>query len=127
MSNHPPHMKGSPSAFIQFCEYNGNMGQYIENFDFPVCNKFRPSLLYGEICNLLDINGIQSINANEQPSIEFLLDYNEDRQYNKLSVNSDIHQTNSKNIKDVAENNAKQNEAMLYIETLGKPFQPNPQ
>ena len=116
-------MTGSPSALIPFCEYNGDMlamGEYIENFDFPVCNKFRPTLLDGDLCYQLDVNSIQNINATDQPDIIFLLDYNEDRQYNKLSGNGDTHETESRNMKDMAENHGKENDAMIYIETLGK-------
>ena len=116
-------MKGSPSALIPFCEYNGDMlamGEYIENFDFPVCNKFRTTLLDGELCYQLDVNTIQNINATDQPSIVFLLDYNEDRQYNKLSGNGDTLETKPTNMKNMAEKDAKKNQAMIYIETLGK-------
>ena len=102
------------------------VGEYIENFEFPACNKFRPTFLDGEFCYQLDVKIIQNISATEQPSIVFLLDQNEDRQYNKLYGNGDIHQTKPGTLEHMAENSAKQNEAMIYIETLGKSFTTHP-
>ena len=62
----PPHLvdsrgKLTPAALIPFCAYDGDMnitGQYIPGLDFPVCNKFRPSILDGQLCNTLDLKDI---------------------------------------------------------------------
>ena len=66
VSLNPPHLldrKGEPTpeALIPFCAYDGDMnitGQYIPGLDFPVCNKFRPSILDGQLCYTLDLKDI---------------------------------------------------------------------
>ena len=53
MTNHPVHIinkenRLSPSAFIPFCDFGGNMtaiGVMIEEFDIPVCNGFHAKIL----------------------------------------------------------------------------------
>ena len=124
MSNHPPHLKNSPSAFIPFCEYTGNMlsvGEYIENFDFPVCNSFRPTVLGGQLCYQFDVNSIETNTTSGQPYLMFVLDYNEDREYNTLSdMDEDEHKDDPKALHEIDKNNDNNNEAMIYIETLGK-------
>ena len=63
VSLNPPHLLDSkeqlfPSALIPFCAYNGDMnitGQYIPGLDFPICNKFKPSILDGQLCYTLDL------------------------------------------------------------------------
>ena len=49
-ANHPVHLIDangtlSPSAFIPFCSWSGDMkalGKMIDNFSLPVCNAFQP-------------------------------------------------------------------------------------
>ena len=93
MSNHPPHIlnedgKLSPSAFISFCEFGGNMsvmGVKIDQFDVPVCNSFKATILNDQLCYEVDPNMYLNINwreAEEQIKLglSFAVDLNEDRQ-----------------------------------------------
>ena len=56
-------MQMSPSAFIPFCEFGGNMssmGVTIDQFDVPVCNSFQAKVLNDQLCYEVDINKIFS-------------------------------------------------------------------
>ena len=66
VSLNPPHLVNSrgeltPSALIPFCAYNGDMnitGQYIPGLDIPICNKFRPTILDGQLCYAIDMKDV---------------------------------------------------------------------
>ena len=91
MTNHPVHIideEGNltPSAFIPFCGYGGNMsamGLYTNYFDAPVCNSFKAKILNERLCYEVDIEKIFDkyvIKSGLKVGLMFLLDYNEDRQ-----------------------------------------------
>ena len=91
VSNHPVHIVDSsgnlsPSAFIPFCGYGGNMsamGEHIEQFDAPVCSSFKAKILNTQLCYEVDVNKIFSkvvLKKGLKIGLLFLLDYNEDRQ-----------------------------------------------
>ena len=95
------------------------MGKTIDNFNIPVCDKFRPTFLDGQLCYQLDANELRNkVDKKEIASqgIVLLLDYNFDRMVKDeggdLSTmdNSKLLKVKNENIKD----------AMIYIETLGK-------
>merc|ERR1712155_53286 len=62
--NHPVHIvtkdhQMSPSAFIPFCDFGGNMsamGVKIDQFDHRVCNSFKAKILYDQLCYEVDLN-----------------------------------------------------------------------
>ena len=94
VSNHPVHILDengnlSPSAFIPFCSFGGNMsamGVKIEEFYAPVCNSFKARVLYNQLCYEVDVNEIISkpFSANElKLGLVLLIDENWDRQYNR--------------------------------------------
>ena len=64
LSSHHVHLKTKlgalvPSAFIPFCAYKTDLlllGEHIKGLKFPVCNKFTPTVLDGQLCYNLDIN-----------------------------------------------------------------------
>ena len=89
--NHPVHIvtesnKVSPSAFIPFCEFGGNMssvGVSFDKFDVPVCNSFQAKMLNDQICYEVDLNRYSNRNNIEDEldlGFYFIMDYNEDRQ-----------------------------------------------
>ena len=124
-SNHPPHIKNSPSAFIPFCEYSGNMmamGEMIEHFSLPVCNKFTPKILDGQLCYQVDVNSIEVVNKKAGAKLTFLLDYNEDRHHDILSGNMFSPKNTPKSLDDMKGNKVINNEAMIYIDTIGITF-----
>ena len=61
--NHPVHIltkdnKTSPSSFIPFCEFGGDMstvGVKIDQFDVPVCNAFRDKIVNDQLCYEVDL------------------------------------------------------------------------
>jgi hypothetical protein len=111
----------SPSAFIPYCSFGGNistLGKRINNFNIPVCDKFRPTILDGQRCYQVDANEMRDIVDKDKiasQGIVLLLDYNLDRmvKYGEGDVltidNSSILEKNITNT----------NDAMIYIETLG--------
>ena len=75
-----------PSAFIPFCSFGTDMkilGEYMDNLTFPVCNKFTPTILDGELCYELDTKtatGREIRSANGQRGgLMLMLDYNVER------------------------------------------------
>ena len=91
--NHPVHivdknMNLSPSSFVPFCEFGGNMsalGVKIDQFDVPVCNSFQAKILNDQLCYEVDVNEIISkpFTANDlKLGLALLIDENWDRQYN---------------------------------------------
>ena len=90
MSSHPVHLttksgKKLPSAFIPFCAYQTDlllMGEYIDDLKFPVCNKFTPTVLDGQLCYTLDIGSVlpkTKTLLGKIGELFLLLDYNEER------------------------------------------------
>ena len=128
ISNHPVHiMNGpnsfSPSSFIPFCSFGGNMsvmGETVPNFGIPVCNKFKPTILKGQLCYQVDINQVKNqVDRNKMMShgLVFMMDYNTDR--NGLDLSSDFLANVHQDLFDMQTVNTNNEEAMIYIETLG--------
>ena len=121
MINHPVHIidkdnQITPSAFIPFCEFRGNMlltGKMIYQFDLPVCTSFRAKIFNNQICYELDLDRFaDNITARELKSgFTFIMDYNEDRrvtlQNRKIS--------SRKHIVDLEEHE----HAYIYSDTIG--------
>ena len=99
----------SPSAFIPFCSFGGNMsvmGRSFNNFSSPICDKFKHTFLDGQLCYQVDVNDLRNkVDKKKMASngIVLLLDYNFERTV-KL---------------EEEERNENKGEARIYIETLG--------
>ena len=73
VSLNPPHLVNSrgeliPAALIPFCAYNGDMnitGQYIPRLDIPICNKFKPTILDGQLCYAIDMKDVLKEKASK--------------------------------------------------------------
>ena len=127
ISNHPVHIVDdqnlfSPSAFIPFCSLGDDMeiiGKLVPNFTIPVCNKFKPTVLDGQRCYQLDVN--ESINKVDRKlmshGLTFLMDYNEDRM--GMTNDNPKEVVKKKDLVAMHDSGDRQNEAMIYIETLG--------
>ena len=117
------HIKDSPSAFIPFCEFNGDMlvmGEKIEEFAYPVCNKFKPKILKGQLCYQVDVNEFKNkivAETNTVPQLIFLLDYNEEKM---LTANVEPKNDVPKDMLEMQNIDNKKIEALIYIETLGR-------
>jgi hypothetical protein len=128
ISNHPVHIVDdqnllSPSAFIPFCSLGDDMeiiGQIVPNFTIPVCNKFKPTVLDGQRCYQLDVNQFASQVDRKLMShgLTFLMDYNEDRMGMTNDIPNEVVQ--NKDLVAMQGSGDSRNEAMIYIETLGK-------
>ena len=125
VSNHPAHFKTkgmnmSPSAFIPFCDFGGDMatmGVKIDQFDIPVCSGFQAVLLNDQVCyeaNLMSISN-NDIAKSLESGFAFIMDYNEDRQV--------IFQKNTKKVEGLVNWIAKSDQdqsAFIYLDTIGK-------
>ena len=89
-SNHPVHIRDngqwSPSAFIPFCDFGGDMmvlGMKVDNFNVPVCNSFKAKILNDQLCYEIDLNQYRTNISGRKlkQGLSFLIDKNEDRQY----------------------------------------------
>ena len=62
--HHPIHIlskdnEASPSSFIPFCEFGGDMsivGVAHDQFDVPVCNSFQATVVNDQLCYEVDLN-----------------------------------------------------------------------
>ena len=132
--NHPVHIltkenKMSPSAFIPFCEFGGNMsamGVKIAQFDVPVCNSFQAKILNDQLCYEVDLNEFSdpnNIDKELELGFNFILDYNEDRQVKTvtkiMSVNRDYGNDWFDKFNPGATSDKEQH-AIIYLDTIGE-------
>merc|ERR1711952_137109 len=116
--------KISPSAFIPFCDFGGNMssmGVKIDQFDVPVCNSFQARILNDQLCYEVDLNKFSNksnIDNELKVGFSFIMDYNEDRQ---ITFN-EISQENGFNLGTFVSkvDHDQQNDAFMYLETIGE-------
>ena len=115
----------SPSAFIPFCDFGGDMlsmGVKIEQFEFPVCYSFQPKVLNDQLCYEVDLNRFSNEKNKDNElklGFSFLMDYNEDRQVNlgdKDLRPEDVGENNFVNSLTDSENDKN---AVIYISTIG--------
>ena len=67
LSSHPVHIINKDgdfmhSALIPYCGFGAEMlslGQHVDNFTYPICTAFLPTLLDGQLCYELDMNRIR--------------------------------------------------------------------
>ena len=127
LMNHPVHfdMDGqmSPSAFIPFCDFGGNMekmGVKINQFDVPVCNSFQARILNDQLCYEVDLEKFRN-NTNIEHELKlgfvFVMDYNEDRQFTFLKAfEKDVDTRLSVKLFKEDDNE----HASIYLNTIGK-------
>ena len=130
ITNHPVHIKlknnqQSPSAFIPFCEFGGNMsamGVKIDQFDIPVCSCFQARILNDQLCYEVDLNKYakkDNIDKNLELGFNFLMDYNEDRQ---VSFHQDMEKKTFGLASNIIESD-QSSHAFIYLNTIGKTMQ----
>ena len=120
----PPHLvdskgKLTPSALIPFCAYDGDMnitGQFISGIDFPICNKFKATILDGQLCYAIDMKDVlkekvtrpgrgfglmlaieQKVKKSKEGSHNFEASLRQGRLYTKIDIpefSSSIHLNN---------------------------------
>ena len=114
----------SPSAFIPFCDFGGNMlgmGVKIDKFDVPVCNAFQEKILNDQLCYEVDLKRFSredNIKRELKLGLNLLLDYNEDRQVNSEEVDDTVG-SGLYNRRMIAQNKEGQH-ANIYLNTIGE-------
>ena len=62
------------------------MGTKIEQLEVPVCSSFRPKIVQDQLCYTLDPNQYKIyIKSGEELSISLLVDYNQERHFDKFN------------------------------------------
>ena len=132
LSSHPVHLtsksgKSALSAFIPFCAYQKNMlllGEYIDGLEFPVCNKFTPTVHKGQLCYTIDISSVLpniGTEGKKDGGLTLLLDYNTERSV-QTKKQKETRTNNDKiylELEDALDED--DGEARIFINTL-KPF-----
>ena len=126
---HPVHIMTkenslSPSAFIPFCDFGGNMssmGVKIDQFDVPVCNCFQAKILNDQLCYEVDLKSLSNrnnINRELKSGFNFIMDYNEDRQVT-LDKQSSHTETEDKSLASKIKETDDNLHAFIYLNTVG--------
>ena len=111
----------SPSAFIPFCEFGGDMlGVKIEHFENPVCNSFKAKVHNDQLCYEVDLEKLKNpviLHVQLKLGLVFFMDYNEDKQV-RFENNSRGEATLSMG-QAIDRSNENEN-AIIYLNTIGK-------
>ena len=115
----------SPSAFIPFCEFGGDislMSQKHDDFSFPICNSFQKTIYKDRVCYEVDLNKYISKNSSREAiqdmkyGLILFLDLNGDRK----NVNVDSYEeTKTINFGDTILGLTEEDEAQIMIGSLG--------
>ena len=114
----------SPSAFIPFCEFGGNMssvGTKIDQFGVPVCNSFQAKILNDQLCYEVDLKKLSNIRNIEKElglGFNFLMDYNEDRQITFHNSKAG-EQINEIGLANSFLDSTTNQDAFIYLNTVG--------
>ena len=99
VTTHPVHIiredgSLSPSALIPFCDFGSNMsavGVKIDQFSVPVCQSFKPKIIYDQLCYEMDPNKFIDHGKTEsermystQTGITLIISSNKDRQLDMM-------------------------------------------
>ena len=127
--NHPVHIvhgdgiSMSPSAFIPFCEFGGDMsvmGIKIEQFDNPVCNSFKARVLNDQLCYEVDLEDFKSssqLHRQLKLGLVFFMDYNEDKQ---LIIENSSRPENILSRGQAIDGSNEEENAFIYLNTIGE-------
>ena len=132
LSNHPVHVLDgdkmlSPSAFIPFCSFGGNMsalGARIKMINLPVCTSFQEHVFKDQLCYQIDVNKLNVASRDGEDGsglgLTFAIDINEERQVQVLS--SELTGARyQENILDAAIMRMEEHQkALIYIGSLGE-------
>ena len=116
-------MKMSPSAFIPFCEFGGNMssvGVNMRQFDYPVCNCFQAKLFNDQQCYEVDLDRFSNNHYKDKElklGFYFMMDYNEDRQVQFLRT---FEKPTEFSFGNTILKSDEHHNAFIYLDTVGK-------
>ena len=121
MISHPVHLKnGSASALIPYCAFAtslSELGADVENENtFPVCDKFTPVLLEGQLCYQLNVSEHTSKESSFGPNhaLMLLIDKNQEK---SASVLPDAKLNGEADIVEIS-GGVGGDSARLYLHTL---------
>ena len=130
ITNHPVHLKDNmdnpnPSALIPFCGFGGDMlimGEAFDNMEFPVCNKFRPRVLSGQLCYSVDVNEFkdQIEPENLKNGLIMLIDRNPGRTLTSSSAKVEMNNQNSTDVFEVLKVKKNYLDFTIHIDTIGR-------
>ena len=112
----------SPSAFIPFCEFGGNisaMGVRNGHFNVTTCDSFQAKIINDQLCYEVDLNRFSNndnIHNEIKTGLIFFMDYNEDRQ----TFNSDNRTVGGKSFASRLFKRDNKNHASIIINTIGR-------
>jgi hypothetical protein len=94
-----------------------SLGQSIDGLDIPVCNKFQPSMMDGQLCYTLNISKVTSSIKNktrfgDKTGIFFAFDQNEETSGSKAEMDIPRHLN--------PDSSADQNSLSIHINTLAR-------
>ena len=113
----------SPSAFIPFCEFGGDMsamGEKIDQFHIPVCNSFQAKVLNDQLCYEVDLNRFTNRDNKENElklGFAFIMDYNEDRQ---VTFDQDFKEEDEDGLVNRIAKSDDDKHASIFLDTIGK-------
>ena len=125
---HPVHIikkdkKFSPSAFIPFCEFGGNMdevGKKIDQFDITVCNSFQATVINDQLCYEVDLHKFSNEENKENElklGFAFIMDYNEDRQ---VTFDQEFMRVEKDGLINRIVKSDNDQHATIFLDTIGK-------
>ena len=126
-------MNTSPSSFIPFCEFGGDMsvvGVKDDQFDDPVCNSFQEKVVNDQLCYEVDLNRVSNksnIAKELELGFNFLMDYNEDRQTRQARKSTLAREDKKSGIAANLLESDQNQHAFIFLDTIGKEqqkFQP---
>ena len=96
------------------------MGETIDNFEFPVCNKFRPRILSGQLCYYVDVNKFMDQIEEEKlkNGLILLIDPNQGRMLTETVAKST--NPNTKDLFEILTKEEENGETMIHINTIGR-------
>ena len=115
--------KLSPSAFIPFCDFGGNMSamgmKIINSSALPYCRIFEAKVMQDQLCYEVDLDKHKSrakFDKYLKLGLVFLMDYNEDRQVALEDINIEM---NNESLVDRVDNSHEEENAYIYLNTIG--------
>ena len=107
----------SPTAFIPFCSFGGdmkNIGTKSEQYDVPVCNGFKSKIRNNQLCYEIDLEDFKdntNIEKQLKEGLVLVVDYNEERQMIENQNDESMGYLTSED----------KNSVQIHLETISKP------
>ena len=132
--SHPVHIldetgEVSPSAFIPFCSFGGNMsllGRKVDGFQDPVCSAFTRKIVNNQLCYEVDLNRFRDqVDWQEslQSGLSLVIDTNDEYDVRKLLTENGNIKTEENKL-DPYQNKQLQGKFSIFLKTISKSLFP---